>query len=110
MSISRENLLAFRPLRQSSIVSVSEYDCRAHRGGPQGEEYSDVNTIVLMRRGAFSKHFGRRCVTADVNQAIFFSKGSTYRVSHPVECGDRGVIFTPSAQTLLDIMGELDPS
>jgi hypothetical protein len=33
-----------------------------------------------MRRGAFEKHFGRRKVTADVNQAVFFSKAPVYRV------------------------------
>jgi AraC-like DNA-binding protein len=61
-----------------------------------------------MRNGAFRKHFGRRSVTADVNQAIFFSKESTYRVSHPVDCGDRGTTLAPAPRVLNDIVRELD--
>ena len=92
-----ENLLTFRSLYGSPIVSVRDYRCRAGRGGPAAEEHSGSNNIVLMRHGAFCKHFGRRSVTADVNQAVFFSKGSTYRVSHPADCGDRGTVFDPFA-------------
>src|SRR5262249_5199271 len=105
-----ENPLTFRSLYDSPIVSVSDYRCGAGRGGPAAEEYSGGNNIVLMRPGAFSKHFGRRSLTADVNQAVFFSKGSTYRVSHPADCGDRGVVFAPSPRALNDIIRELDPS
>jgi len=32
---------------------------RAPRCGPAAEEDCDTNNIVLMRHGAFSKHFGR---------------------------------------------------
>src|SRR5262249_52478884 len=88
MARSPEGTLAFRTLYGSPVVAVSEYRCRACRGGPAAEEYSGGNHVVLLRRGAFCKHFGRRSVTADVNQAVFFSEGSTYRVSHPAACGD----------------------
>ena len=108
--VDPEEPLTFRPLYDGPIVRVSEYRCRAGRGGPAGEEYSDVNNIVLMRSGAFCKHFGRRSITADVNQAVFFSQGSTYRVSHPADCGDRGTILAVSPRVLTDIVRELDPS
>src|SRR5262249_37827223 len=71
---------------------------------------ADGNNIVLMRHGAFARHFGRRTVTADVNQAVYFSRDSTYRVSHPSDCGDRGTVFTVSPRVLNDIVRELDPS
>jgi AraC family transcriptional regulator len=109
MAVLSEKLLTFRSLFDSPIVSVSDYCCQAFRGGPATEEHSSGNNIVFMRHGAFSKHFGRRSVTADVNQTVFFSRGSTYRISHPADCGDRGVIFTPSAQDLNDIIREIDP-
>ena len=80
------------------------------RSGPGAEEEADANNIVLMRHGAFSRHFGRRSFTADVNQAAFFSRESTYRVSHPADCGDRGTVFTVSRRVLNDIVRELDPS
>jgi AraC-like DNA-binding protein len=110
MASARELPLTFRELYRSPIVTVREYGCRAGRGGPGGEEYSDSNNIVLMRHGAFCKHFGRRSTTADANQAVFFSKGSTYRVSHPADCGDRGTIFVVSPRVLNDIVRELDPA
>lgn len=101
--------LTFRVLYRSPLVTVRDYACRACRGGPAGEEQSDSNNIVLMRHGAFCKHFGRRSTTADVNQAVFFSQDSTYRVSHPADCGDRGTIFVVSPRVLNDIVRELDP-
>jgi AraC family transcriptional regulator len=110
MSREAEPPIGFRTLYGSRLVSVRAYICRACRGGPAAEESSDSNQIVLMRSGAFCKHFGRRGVTADVNQAVFFSKGSIYRVSHPGDCGDRGTVLAPSASVLGDILRELDPT
>src|SRR5438445_141336 len=102
--------VTFRSLFHSPVVDVQEYHCQACRGGPGAEEESDANTLVLMRHGAFCRHFGARRVTADVNQAVFFTKGSTYQVSHPVDCGDRGTVFAVPARVLNDIIRELDPS
>ena len=101
----------YRTLYESPIISVLDYCCHSSQGGPGGEENSESNNIVLMRHGAFARHFGSRSVTtADVNQAIFFSKGSSYRVSHPSDCGDRGTVFSVSPRVLNDIVRELDPS
>jgi AraC-like DNA-binding protein len=102
--------IVYSPLHESPIVSVHDYCCHIACGGPGAEEESETNNIVLMRHGAFSRHFGRRTVTADVNQAVFFSRDSTYRVSHPSDCGDRGTVFTVSSRVLNDIVRELDPS
>ncbi|MBL8114134.1 MAG: helix-turn-helix transcriptional regulator [Acidobacteria bacterium] len=102
--------LAFQKLHESPLVSVSGYTCHAPSGSPAGEEESDRNNVLLMRHGTFSKHFGRRRVTADANQSTFFSKGSTYRISHPADCGDRGTVFTVAPRILADIVRELDPT
>ncbi|MEP7343097.1 MAG: AraC family transcriptional regulator [Acidobacteriota bacterium] len=110
MSRNLEKPLTYRSLYDSPLVSVQDYCCRTGRGEAGDEEHSGINQIVLMRHGAFCKHFGRRSVTADVNQAVFFSKGSSYRVSHPADCGDRGTIFVPSPRVLGDIVRELDPA
>jgi len=106
----RDKEIVYRPLYESPILSVHDYCCHIERSGPGAEEKSDANNIVLMRHGAFSRHFGRQTVTADVNQAVFFSRDSTYRVSHPSECGDRGTVFTVSPRVLNDSDRELDPS
>ena len=110
MAYERDKEIVFRPLYESPIISVHDYCCHIARSGPGGEELSDSNNIVLMRHGAFARHFGRRAITADVNQAVFFSRDSTYRVSHPADCGDRGTVFTVSPRVLNDIVRELDPT
>ena len=110
MPNDNNSILSFHTLYQGEFVRVNDYRCRACHGGPAAEEYSVANDIVLMRHGVFCKHFGHRAVTADVNHAIFFSKGSTVRVSHPAECGDRGTVFTLAPRVLRDIVRELDPS
>ena len=110
MASERDKEIVYRALYESPILSVHDYCCQIDRGGPGAEEESDANNIVLMRHGAFSRHFGKRTVTADVNQAVFFSRESTYRVSHPSDCGDRGTVFTVSPRVLNDIVRELDPS
>jgi len=105
-----ENLLNFKTLYESPLISVSDYNCRTLRGGPAAEEHNGSNSIVLMRHGAFCKHFGRKSVTATVNQSVFFAKDSIYQVSHPADCGDRGTIFNLSPRILKDIIRELDPA
>ena len=62
-----EESLTFRPPIRAPSSASRDYNCRACRGGPGIEEVSESDTIVLMRHGAFCKHFGRRHVTADVN-------------------------------------------
>jgi AraC family transcriptional regulator len=103
-------LLTFRTLYDSPMISVRDYVCRDTSHTHSAEEESDVNGIVLMRHGAFSRHFGKRTSTADVNQSTFFSKHSVYRVSHPGDCGDRGTSFVVAESILRDIIRELDPS
>ncbi len=102
-----ENPLTFRTLYDSPMIRVRDYICCEAGDAKSPEEHSDVNSVVLMRHGAFSKHFRRRHITADVNNAVFFSKDSTYRVSHPADSGDRGTTFDVSPRILSDIVREL---
>ncbi len=104
-----EELITFRTLYESPIVVIRDYDCHHGNGGPGGEEGSEANTIVLMRHGAFCRHYGSRRVTSDVNQTAFFPKGTAYRVSHPAESGDRGTTFAVPPRVLRDMVRELDP-
>jgi len=111
MSLPDENIeRSYRILYQRPILSVQDYCCHPLSTDAGDEEESNANNIVLMRHGAFTRHFGKLATTADVNQAVFFSKDSTYRVSHPTDCGDRGTVFTISPRVLNDIVRELDPT
>lgn len=107
--VAADNPIVFKPLYTSPLVSVSDYNCGLTAGGPAAEEESLSDTIVLMRHGAFCKHIEGEAATANVNQAAFFAKRSTYRVSHPTDCGDRGTVFEIGPRVLREIMRELDP-
>jgi AraC-like DNA-binding protein len=110
MARCSEAPLSYHPLHESPLVTVHDYRCGEARSGPSGEEESWGHAVVLMRHGAFARHFGRRSATADVNQAAFFAKGAVYRVSHPAEDGDRGTVFSVNPRVLADIVRVLDPS
>jgi AraC family transcriptional regulator len=110
MPRASEPPLTFHPLFESSVVTIRDYDCRHRHGGPATEECSTSNDIVLMRHGVFCQHFGSRTVTADLNHAVFFSNGSTYRISHPADCGDRGTVFTVNPAVLREIVSCFNPS
>jgi AraC family transcriptional regulator len=107
---AERNFLEFHTLYSSPILSISNYCCHANRSGPGKEEVADANMIVLMRRGTFSQHFGRKKITADVNQSVFFAKDSIYRVSHPRDCGDCGTIFRLTPGSLNEIVRRFDPA
>ncbi|MEM6456767.1 MAG: helix-turn-helix transcriptional regulator [Acidobacteriota bacterium] len=107
MSRTLDHPLTWYALHDSTHVSVRGYRCR---GGPTAEEHSDNHNIVLLRRGVFQKHVGRQSLTADVNQALFFAKGSTYRVSHPLDGGNRGTVFTLAPHALRDMLSDFDPA
>ena len=102
--------LTFHSLYKSTLLAITDYHCKASRGGPAAEEYAGSHNIVLLRHGVFTKPLGRRRVTADVNQAIYFSRGLPYRVSHPADCGDRGTVSIVSEPELRNIIREFDPA
>jgi AraC family transcriptional regulator len=103
--------LTYTTLSESPLVRVQDYICRAGLSGPGSPEQSSENTIrAHERHGVFCKHFHGRQVTADLNHAIFFSRGAVVQVSHPADCGDRGTVFIVAPRVLNDIIRELDPS
>lgn len=110
MSSHPREILTYRALYTSPLVSVSDYSCRACQRKATPEESSERNNVVLLRHGVFARHFGQRHATTDVNQSTFFSKDSTYRVSHPAGAGDRGTVFSVSPRVLNDMVRELDRS
>lgn len=111
MAQASKNPLVYRTLFKGDVVRVEDYRCRYERGGPGREECFDENQIVLVRHGAFCQHLSRRrSVLADAQQAIFFSEGTVYRVSHPGDCGDRGTLLTPTPQVLRELLSDCAPA
>ena len=109
MSQRTETRVKYQKLYSSQILSI--YDFRCDEPNDLGkEEASKNNSIVFMRRGTFTKHVNGRKITADVNQSVFFSKDSVYRVSHPAGFGDRGTMFIVAPRIQNDIVRDLDPT
>jgi hypothetical protein len=73
--VSPESRIAFHTLYESPLIGVHDYRCTLEQGGPAAEEESGEDNIVLMRHGAFCKHFeGRSGWFSLFNQGI---SGST---------------------------------
>lgn len=104
----QEGPIAYQRLYESPLLSVLDYRCYAHKSGAGDEELSENNSIVLLRHGTFAKHFAKRNVFADVNQVVFFSKKSVYRISHPTGHGDYGTYFLVAPHVLNDIVRAFD--
>ena len=106
----QETPIAYQKLYESPLIRVSDYRCHANKSTAGHEELSENNSIVLLRHGNFAKHFAKRNIFADINQVVFFSKQSIYRISHPIDHGDRGTYFLVAPQVLNDIVREFDPT
>jgi AraC-like DNA-binding protein len=57
------------------------------------DEAAAEHTIAFVRRGFFLKEVGHERIAADATQAVFFPRGETYRVHHPIEGGDDCVVL-----------------
>lgn len=106
----QERSITYQKLYESPLITVSDYRCHANKSTAGDEELSENNSIVLLRHGTFAKHFAKRSIFADVNQVVFFSKQSLYRISHPIDHGDRGTYFLVAPHILNDIVREFDPT
>jgi len=60
LSRDLERPLTFHTLYDSSNVSVSDYNCRACRGGPAAGEHTDSHMIVLAAPLIFPRFRGHR--------------------------------------------------
>lgn len=110
MSRPAESALRFRTLHASPIVRVREYVCCAARGRPGAEEGTHATEIVFLRHGAFCRHFGSQSVTTDVNRVAFFARGTSWRTSHPADCGDRGTLLELAPDVLAELRRDFEPA
>jgi AraC-like DNA-binding protein len=83
-------------------LSVAVYTCRgADPPGPPPEEFTAQNQVVFVRSGSFVRSSPRGRTVADANQALFFQRGTGYRIRHPHRGGDECVtVSIPEADRL----------
>jgi AraC-like DNA-binding protein len=96
------------PLYQGSLLSVHDIDCAAPASPRGAEEFAGSHHMVFVRSGVFVKHVGKRQIVGDPGRVLFFNRGDTYRVSHPVDGGDRCTMITCSAATWTDLLATHD--
>jgi AraC family transcriptional regulator len=87
--------------------SLGHFACRAHRHARAVEEYASAHHIGFVTRGVFVKQVHREVNAADPMQAVFFPKGESYRIHHPVEGGDDCIVLTVDDRFLAE--ASIDP-
>lgn len=87
-------MLEHRVIFASDLVRISDVRCHAPRGGCDELETETSLRLVLPQHGAFAYHFSSRDeVVADPNTAIVLHAGMDFKVSHPLDGGDRCTVF-----------------
>jgi AraC family transcriptional regulator len=100
--------LCAHPLYQGSLLSVHDIDCTAPASPRGAEEFAGSHHLVFVRSGVFVKHVGSRQIVGDPSRVMFFNRGDTYRVSHPVDGGDTCTMITCSAATWAELLSRHD--
>ena len=80
--------LAITCLLQTQAVQLRDYCCAGTCRHRSDEECANSIVLVFPYRGVFVRHVGRDDAVGEANQVLFFNKGESYRISHPVEGGD----------------------
>lgn len=93
-----EMLLDTGTIRVRDVVCSGE--CR-HRSE---EECTSATHLVFPYRGVFVRHVGRNDAVAEANQLLFFNRGETYQISHPVEGGDACLDLVIEEEQLRDLV------
>jgi len=75
-------------LLETESVAVRDVICDGACREMGEEESASRTSLVFPYRGVFVRHIGEEEVVAEPNQVLFFNRGETYRVSHPVVGGD----------------------
>ncbi len=83
-------MLRSRLLFDGDMLRITDVDCSFGRGGCGEVEREDVPRVVFPRSGAFAYHFSLTGETVvDANTAVVLRPDMQFRVSHPIDGGDR---------------------
>lgn len=102
-------ILSSREVFRGGSAAVYDVRCSARRCGCSGEERNTGDSIAFVRSGVFVKHTRGSRIVADPTSAVFFTRGESYRVSHPGDRGDRCTSFALPAGLLWEALREFDP-
>lgn len=98
-------------LFEGSLVTIRENHCNRHDAdlSPRTEPMP-YHEVVFGQDGLWCRHEGRRSLPVDAHHVHFFAKGQSFRVSHPLGCGDRNTGIAVDAEWLAEATGGADGS
>lgn len=100
-------MAAVRTLVETEHVALREIACRSPRSGPGPLRGGESSHFVMVRRGAFAAHLGRRSYVADACTALISWEETEYRISHPGGDGDDCVVIELSAELAAEALAPL---
>jgi len=87
-------MLTYERIFSSPVVRIFDVACSAGRGGCGDAETVTRAKVVVPRDGVFAYHFDPHDdFVADANSVTVLRPGKTYKVSHPIDGGDRCTVF-----------------
>jgi AraC-like DNA-binding protein len=92
-------------LHASPVVVIRDVLCRAAPGHGRHVERASSDDIVFPRSGAFVREARGGESFADATVALFFNRGESYRVTHPIEGGDECTTFAFAPEVLAEAIG-----
>jgi AraC-like DNA-binding protein len=80
--------LSIQTLVETKTVTLRDVACRGSCRHRSPEECASATHMVFPYRGVYVRHVGRSEAVAEANQVLFFNRGESYQISHPVAGGD----------------------
>ena len=80
--------LSVQTLLETKLVTLRDVACRGSCRHRSPEECTSATHMVFPYRGVYVRHLGRSDSVAEANQVLFFNRGESYQISHPVAGGD----------------------
>jgi AraC-like DNA-binding protein len=80
-------------LLDTASLQIRDVVCAGGCRHKAEEECSTATHLVFPYRGVFVRHLGRDEAVGEANQVLFFNRGESYRISHPVTGGDSCLSF-----------------
>src|ERR671938_568158 len=92
-------------LVDSPLVRVFDVICRTPRSGCGPTMLNRVPQFGLPRRGVFVTERQGRPVVVDTRTMLLLGPNEEYRVAHPTDDGDVGIVFAVAPALLEDAIG-----
>jgi len=95
--------LSIQTLLETRLVTLRDVACRGSCRHRSPEECAAAAHMVFPYRGVYVRHVGRSEAVAEANQVLFFNRGESYQISHPVAGGDACLSLSISESTRAEL-------